>query len=227
MAAPKGDSRIRFMLLDRETERTGKRSAEADTLKVLLTSIPKVDADDVPGAVVALMHAADQYRANLHTVEADGRRSKPGIAEARDGMSALLASLTAADHHISHLPLNAFSALATAYKGPLGGPKAVLHQLRTAAAIASKSLRHHPDKAGDHARVVLAYQVAAVFQDILKIRPTATSDKSSNVTGKRGGAAYARVLRATLGLAGVIEYDPKPLISAGLETLLDPFGHNT
>ena len=55
----------------------------------------------------------------------------------------------------------------------------------------------------DSARNVLAYQVAFVFSNILKVNPSSTKASQLKENKSRGGAAYDRVLRATLKVAGV------------------------
>lgn len=209
-------------LIQSESMAQLKRQASKATLEQVLRSIPKVAPVAVDAAVVDLMAAADQYRAARFLVDEKGRRSKPGIAEARRAVALLHKALSEAQKHLANLPLNAFTELTAAYDAPMGRLKADVEQVCEATEAALKSLRAKPDKTPDHARTVLAYQVAVVFRDILKKKPSSASEKSLNVTQKRGGAAYARVLRATLNLSGITDYDPGPLITAGLRLLNDP-----
>jgi hypothetical protein len=58
-----------------------------------------------------------------------------------------------------------------------------------------------PDKSPDHTVAILAYDVARIMKDGLRIKPTMTRDDVL-ATGARGGAAYARLLRAVLAQAG-------------------------
>ena len=99
-----------------------------------------------------------------------------------------------------------------------------IEQVRQAVEKTLIDLSTRPHKVADAARNVLAYRIAVVFRDILNVKPTSTSDKqlTANMSTARGGAAYARVLRATLKAAGVTMYDPGPLIAAGLRLLKDP-----
>lgn len=201
-----------------------KRIASADALQTVLTSIAKVDPDVVPTAADALMNAADDYMASQPIVDSKGRRSKPNLAEARASVTALHKQLAKAHEQVSALPLDARMAIGRATNAPLGKMQSDIAQVRQAVENALADLSAHPHKVADAARNVLAYRVAVVFRDILKVKPTSTSDKqlTANMSTARGGAAYARVLRATLKAAGVLNYDPGPLITAGLALLKDP-----
>ena len=83
-------------------------------------------------------------------------------------------------------------------------------------------LAARPHKVADAARTILAYRVAVVSTDILKKTPSSAKAKQLKENNPRGGAAYDRVLRATLEAAGVTDYDSGPLITAGLRLLKDP-----
>lgn len=222
MATINADTRFKDALIKKEVAVLAQRVLETKTLTILVAGIPKVKPEVVSDAVEALLEAADLYKADRPILDIKGRRSKPGIAEARASVAALQKSLCAVQQHLSGLPLTAFTELTDAYDAPMGRLKADVAQVCKATETALKSLRAKPDKAPDHARNVLAYQVAVVFRDILDKKPSSASDKSLNVTNKRGGAAYARVLRATLKISGVSDYDPGPLITTGLKLLKDP-----
>jgi len=114
--------------------------------------------------------------------------------------------------------------LSQATNAPIGKMHSDIEHVRHSVDLALDQLTARRHKVADAARNVLAYQVAVVFRDILKIKPTSTSEKqlTPNLYAARGGAAYARVLRATLKAAGVADYDPGPLIAAGLRLLRDP-----
>ena len=204
--------------------RLAKRIASTDALKTLLTGIPKVDPNVVQTAADELKNAADQYMASLPIVDPKGRRSKPNLAEARASVAALHKHLTKALEQLSDLPLDARAAIGQATNAPLGKMRSDIEQVRQGVEKALVELSARPHKIADAARNVLAYQVAVVFRDTLKVKPTSTSDKqlTANMSTARGGAAYARVLRATLKAAGVVNYDPGPLVTAGLALLKDP-----
>jgi hypothetical protein len=211
-------------LIKTEAALLAKRQADMAVLQGLLAAIPGVNSAHIPLAIDELMAAADAYLASMPIVDAQGRRSRPGIAEARASVLALHKSLAAVQAKLSALPLNAFTELANAYEAPMGRLKAEVAQVYKATDAALKSLKTKPDKTPDHARNVLAYQVAVVFDDILKVKPTTTTPKqlTQNLSTARGGAAYALVLDATLNVAGVANCDLGPLISAGLRLLTDP-----
>jgi hypothetical protein len=206
------------------TTKLAKRTESADALKALLTSISKVDPDVVPTAADALMTAADDYMASQPIVAPKGRRSKSNLAKARASVASLHKHLTKAQEQLSTLPLDARMAIGQATNAPLGKMRSDIEQVRHAVEYALIDLAAQPHKVADADRNVLAYRVAVVFRDILKVKPTSTSDKqlTANMTTARGGAAYARVLRATLKAAGVVNYDQGPLITAGLALLKDP-----
>jgi hypothetical protein len=205
------------------TTKVAKRVASADELTKLLTHIPNVALDVVTTAADALMNAADNYMASQPIVDPKGRRSKPNLAEARAGMAALHKHLTNAIKQLSDLPLDARAAIGQVTNAPLGKMRADIEQVRHAVETALAELNDRPHKVADAARCVLAYQVAVVFRDILNLAPTSTSEKqlTQNMSTARGGGAYASVLRATLKASGVEDYDPGPLISAGLRLLKD------
>jgi len=209
-------------LIQQEAARLAARQAHISNLKSMLTAIPKVNPRVVDTAVDALMRSADEYMAHFPLVDDRGRRSKPGISDARSAVAALQKSLEAAQEKLSDLPLNAFTELTNAYNAPMGRLKADVEQVRAATVEALKTLQSKPDKPPDHARNALAYRVATVLRDIMGIVPTATRDDAANVTRGRGGATYAVVLRATLAVAGVTQVKLGPLIDAGLASLADP-----
>lgn len=209
-------------LISGEAALLEKRKAYRARLQGLLAAIPGVDPDRIPLAIDALMDAADAYLASKPIVDAQGRRSRPGIAAARGSVLALHKSLAAVQAQLSALPLNAFTELTNAYDAPMGRLKADVAQVFQATESALETLKAQPDKAPDFARHVLAGQVAQVFRDILHIKPSATRDDATNVTGGRGGAAYATVLRATYAIACVTQIKIGPLIDIGLALLADP-----
>lgn len=241
----KPDTRLKDILIEQEKKRLLKRASEATSLKNLLASIPKVAPSVIEPAVVALMDAADQYRASQPVVEPKGRRSKPNLAEARASVAALHKQLAKSQMQLSALPLDAMTAIGRATEVPMeelrcltvsdvdsdfdGNFRAVIgkmgadiEKIRRAVALAMDELAARPHKVADAARNILAYRVAVVFTDILKKTPSSARAKQLKENNPRGGAAYDRVLRATLKAAGVTDYDSAPLITAGLRLLMDP-----
>lgn len=222
MAIIKPDTRLKDQLIKKEAARIAKRAADAKALNTVLASLPKVGPAMVEPAVNALMDAADQYKASQPLIDSKGRRSKPSIAEARASTAALHKHLTRAQDQLSTLPLDALTAIVEVTDAPLGKMTFDIAQLCRAVEKALDELVARPDKVADAARNVLAYQVAVVFRDILKKKPSSTQAKQLKENKSRGGAAYDRVLRTTLKAAGVINYDSGPLITAGLCLLNDP-----
>jgi len=199
------------------------RASHAATLGALLSGIPKVKTGDVPAAVTALMDAADQYKASVPIVDKADRRSRPTISGARAAVKNLDKTLEDALDQLGQLPINAVTALTDAQAAPLGKLRADLTQICAITKAAFVKLNSEPDKAADHARNILACDVAAVFRDILTLSPSATRDTAIAAKKSRGGAAYARVLRATLVAAGVTQnVDIGPLIDSGRRLLADP-----
>lgn len=222
MATIKPNTILKDQLIKKETAKIAKRAADAKALNTLLTSLPKVDPAVAQLAVDDLMDAADQYKTSQPLVDTQGRRSKPNIAEARASMAALHKQLAKVQEQLSNLPLDARTAIGQVTGAPLGKMKFDIAQVYQAVEKALDELVARPNKATDAARSILAYRVAVVFRDILKRKPSSTQAKQLKENKSRGGAAYDRVLRATLKAAGVINYDSGPLITAGLRLLNDP-----
>lgn len=222
MTTIKPNTRAREQLEKQEAGRLEQRAKEATALKNLLASIPKVATSAIAPAVEALMDAADQYKASRFLVDPKGRRTTPALVEGRDSIAKLVKTLGAVQVALLNLPLDDQRELSNAYDAPLGKYTVALEQLCNAAITAQFSLSQVPNKQPNHARNVLAYQVAVVFRDVLKKAPSSAKAKQLKENNPRGGAAYDRVLRLTLQAAGVADYDAGPLIAAGLRLLRDP-----
>ncbi|MBK7001821.1 MAG: hypothetical protein IPH35_18140 [Rhodoferax sp.] len=224
MATINAGTLLKEQLDKKAAERLSKLTPSAIELTRLLTSISKVDPAVIPPAVDALMKAADHYKASKPLVDLNAHRSKPGVAEGRDNIKNLIKDLSAVQADLLNLPLNVMSELYKTYNAPISKLKADLESISDAAVATQFSMNQLADKTVDHYRNVLAYEVAVVFQDILKMKPSSTSAKqlTENNTTTRGGGAYARVLEATLKAAGVTDCDVGPLITAGLRLLKDP-----
>lgn len=218
----KPDTRLKDVLIEKEKIRLARRASENKSLENLLASLPKVAPTAIKPAVHALMDAADLYRASQPVVDPKGRRSKLNLAEARASLLSLHHAICTADKVLSDLPLNAITALTSARDSTFAELRPDFSELLLTIETARYLLLAEPDKVPDHHRTALAYQVAVVFRDILKIAPSSTRAKQLKDIKSRGGAAYDRVLRATLKAAGVTNYDSSPLISAGLRLLQDP-----
>ena len=217
----KPDTRLKEQLIKRETARLSTRLKSASTLKNLLIRIPKVATAEIPTAVKALMDAADEYTASQLLINVDGRHSKPGIADARASLLDLHKTVCKAEAQYFNLPINAITTVANIHESTLFSLKPDFENILLSIETARYLLLSEPDKPVNIDRNILAYQVAVVFRDILKVTPTSTRAKQLKIINARGGAAYDRVLRATLKVAGVNNYDSEPLIAAGLRLLKD------
>lgn len=218
----KPNTRLKDILIEKEKKRLLKRASEAKSLANLLATLPKVDPSAIEPAVSALMDAADEYRASQPVVDPKGRRSKLNLAEARASLLSLHQAICTADTVLSDLPLNAITALISANDSPFAELRPNFSKLLLTIETARYLLLAAPDKVPDHHRAVLAYEVAVVFIDILKKAPSSARANQLKENNPRGGAAYDRVLRATLKAAGITNYDSGPLIVAGLRLLRDP-----
>ncbi len=191
-------------------------------LRGLLGALKPKDVEAVEQAMEALLQAADSYKSSHSRVESNGRKTRPNIAESRAAMAKLVKHLNDAQSARSVLPASALEALANAADAPIGQQARGLDVFALSARSALKSLQDQPNKQVDDDISVCALAVALVFREILRLKPAATRDKSLNVTGMRGGAAYARVLRQTLVLVGRRNVDIGPVIDRGLALLKDP-----
>src|SRR5215469_911286 len=142
-------------------------------------------------------------------------RTRGKVSEDREALATFAEALRACDEASKKLPLNAMSAVCHEC-GPIGGLRRVLNAWSSAASKAAQAARKKPDKSKDYGPGWLASQVARVLRDILQVRITMTTDRVAN--GKRGGAAYARLLRATLTAAGAnAPENLLPIMKAGKE----------
>ena len=222
MVSIKPDTRLKDRLIKQENARISARIKSATALKNLLATIPNVAPGSILTAVDTLMDAADQYKASQPLVDVDGRHSKPGLADARTSLLELHKTMCRAEAQYLSLPINAITAMAHTRDSTLYSLKPDFADIFLSIETARYLLLSEPDKQTNTDRNNLAYQVAVVFRDILKVTPTSTRAKQLKQINARGGAAYDRVLRATLKIAGVINYDSGPLITAGLRLLNDP-----
>lgn len=193
-----------------------------DELKQLLLKLSKSNVASATDAFDALLKAAEHYKDSRPSIDESGTRSKLSTSKAREGLRSLQKKLLIAKVAALDLPANAISVFCDFYENPKGKLVAELERAMQAADQALQVLQNRPDKTTNYDRLVLAYQVAVVLRDTLKLNPSSTRDTAINVTGKKNGAAYARTLRATLKMAGVSQVDIGPLINGGLQLLSDP-----
>ena len=175
-------------------------------------------------ALAALTQAAGNYRASLTLVDTEGRRSRPASKASRRAVRRVRDKLGALQHAIATLPVVALASLSTALNNPLGAVTVPMQTLADAIEPALAALSDQPNKPNDHHLTVWAYEVALVLRDVLEVRPASTRVSNPLVTGTRGGAAYGRLLAASLPLVVVQHVDVDRLIAAGLKLLKDPAG---
>lgn len=129
------------------------------------------------------------------------RRLPPGIGQARKELRALEATLTALAQTLDDLSPQALSIFCKELDGPRGEVSHFVKRIQTVAGRACMTAEEKPDKVRDVARNVLAGQVAMIL-NAHGLTAALTRDVDDAITGNRGGAAYARLLRCTLEAVG-------------------------
>lgn len=222
MASIKPNTHLKAVLVKKEKQRIAERTAHELTLRNLIASLPKVNPADIPQAVRELLEAAEVYKASKPLKDSNGRSNKLGIAEARSRLFELHDTMCEAESQISSLPVNALAALTEAHDSTLFGIKADLAKIIYSIETALYCLLSEPDKPKDHARHYLAREVALIMRDVLKMKVASSTSKQLKAINARGGAAYARILGATLNVAGVVGFDAGQLVATGIRLLNDP-----
>ena len=191
-------------------------------LRAVLDTLTRGDAARAELAEKHLHEAARDFLNSFTVVDGRGKTSRPSLSEARASVAKLAKNLAAALAAAQDLPVNAIAAVAGALDTSIGALTKDLGRMVMAADTALRALTLLPNKPSDHDRTALAFMVARVVRHQLGLNVASTRDTNINVTGKRGGAAYAQVLRSTLRLAGVRTPDLGPLIDHGKKMLEDP-----
>lgn len=186
-----------------------------ETLRCLLDELaPTEEASSE--ALARILTAIDGYHASKPYRDESGVRRRGSISEARKSLVDLEQALAEAASAARGLKLEGIRQFCKAYGAPLGSLMQALERAREAASTARKKAEDLPDKSPDHHRSVLAMNVARVFERVLQRSPKSTRDVEGKTTYTRGGAAYARVLRATFAIAGLKRKEIGPDIDAGL-----------
>lgn len=137
------------------------------------------------------------------------------IAETRDILSRLNTALRESLEALHALQGNVQAMrLYCARTGPAGKSIKVLQPLANAARAAHVEAIHAPDKTSDYAPAGLAMGVVETMRR-LSLKVTMASDRKQAAPGKRGGAGYARLLRAALTAAG---YSPPDDLTGIMKT---------
>ena len=212
------NTRGKDILKKKESSRVAKRAVEKKELENLLLSIPKVDLAKIEPAVNELLYIADEYKKQLYIIDNKNERSRPKLSDERKGLNKIIRNIKSLQNNITNLPINAKLLLGNKYKNTTGALTNELSNFCIAAENAIKSMEKIPNREKNPHRVALAYQVSRVLNETLKIKVTKTLESQLKENMIRGGAAYDRILRATLKVAGVTKYDPKALMAAGLST---------
>ena len=122
------------------------------------------------------------------------------MGESRNEIRRLIASLEKASACLEFNHPLALQAFCNEWGQSIGAAKQLIAEICNAASTALASLENNQP---DYGRRVFAYQVAKTLQNTLKIRPVVSQCHPDIINGKRGGAAYERVLRESLKLAGI------------------------
>lgn len=173
-----------------------------------------VPGDKQLNASAELMEAVDEFLRHLpHEIKLTRKELKDVV----DALDATLQALQA-------LSPNSLTLFCNEFDGPRGEATRLVDRLRNASECAYKKAREAPNRVPDGARGYLAFRVANILKG-LGLTPTITRDIDDNITGARGGAAYARLLRCVLEVAGDPPPDDlRPLMETGLNILRDPRG---
>jgi hypothetical protein len=221
MTKVKANTKPKERLLKAEALRVKKRGANTRALMTIILDLPGVEPVIASKAVTALKDAADQYLASRPISDHTGHRSNSSLAQSRTTLAEINKHLSKVTEQFEYLPPSALVALSDVAAEPIGKLRSHISRVQAVTQAAQTLLDARPDKTPDLSRNILAYQVAVVFRDILKKTPSSTKASQLKANKSRGGAAYDRVMRATLNIAGVTNYDAGPLIKAGLRLLTD------
>jgi len=197
-------------------------TAAVKDLRRLLESLSLPFPAMVDQAEQELHAAAAIYVQSRPLVNTTGGRHKLPIAQARAAMLDLHKKLAAAHRAATNLPPNTFGAFRGASRPPLGTLTRRIARLMESVGGAYRVLKSAPDKEKDAARAGLAFEVALIIRDTLRVKPARTRLQAFTATSKPRTAAYARVLSATLAVAGTPNVDLGAVMDAGLRLLSDP-----
>jgi len=187
--------------------------------KIIAKVAPKASLERRQEAFQRLEVAIEGFRMAYPNVQGD-YRVRGSVSGQREALAKLSKSLRESLSALKALPLRAHVVLSRQL-GPRGK---LINELQTLADATSaeyrKALRleDHPD---DHEPTCLAYAVACVLRDTLKVRVALSSDRSTS-GAPRNGAAYARLFRAALEATGAnAPEDLYPLLVAGKKLLAE------
>ncbi len=199
--------------------------AETRALRDTVSSVAKVARiRDVDAATSQLLEAIEQFRSHFpHKTKRLRERSK--VAETRESLRKLLDALRAASTRTRGLPFDAKARIAKQAKQPLGTLTRTLLHWEAAASETYTKMAKAKDRPENIAPSVLARDVAMILRGTLDGKISLTSDQNTSGSS-RGGAAYCRLLRATLIASGATPpEDLMPILRDGKRLLDDPKGY--
>jgi hypothetical protein len=161
----------------------------------------------------------------LRVIEEFQNHLPPETSQVRRELKELATSTEATKKALNSLSPQALMMFCNAFDAPRGLALQQIAQLEQAALNSSMNAKELPNRVPDIARNILAGRVAIIL-DALGLPTSPTRDSDENITGERGGAAYARLLRATLEMAGDSPPDDLlPLLKTGLVIRDNPKGN--
>lgn len=122
------------------------------------------------------------------------------MGETRNELRGLIKALQVASDRLEFNQPLALQAFCKELNQPIGTARQQIAEICNAASTALASLENNQPNYG---RRDFAYQIAKILQNALKIRPVVSQCHPDIINGKRGGAAYERLLREALRLAGI------------------------
>jgi len=188
--------------------------------RIIENIAPKASQEARKEALERLEAAIDSFRLGYPYVEnPEGTyRVRESVSEHRDALRRLSNALNDSIEALKTLPPATRATLSRRVKSI---HKLISRTERLAEVAADEHLKavESKDHIDDDNPPYLAFAVAGVLRDTLGVKITLSSDRATT-NAPRNGAAYARLLRATLEAAGANTPDDLfPLINAGKRLL--------
>jgi hypothetical protein len=180
------------------------RSPTASELKALRSTIravaPKAEKQARDTAMHELQEAIYDFRLH-YPYKSSNRKERGKVAEKRDALSDLAATLRTTALAVKELPLDAKKVFSRGAGTPIGKIISLLDGWSAIASTKYRVAKKEGDRPADDAPSLLAFCVARTLSRTLQSRVSMTSDR--NTAGyARNGAGYCRLLRSTLQAAG-------------------------
>lgn len=151
--------------------------------------------------------------------------STPEVSQTRNELNDLNRALVKSAQILESLSPNSINLLCDAIGGPKGAMTEIINNLIQTVDNSIIQANRIPNRKPNIRLTILAYNVAVIMRDDLGIKPTRTRDDENIITGVRGGAAYASILRAVIKCADEVPADDLfPLITKALDLMDDPHG---